>query len=98
KTDQAAVLVNLGAISQDQGDYEEARAHLEESLVLFRAAGGKRGVAWALEGLGMAALAQGDAKGAHALHLESLAIRRELGEDSNIACSLLHLADVAIIE
>ena len=64
-----------------QGDYEAARALLEESLAIFRELGDKRGIAWSLIGLAEVAQAQGDPEKARALLEEA----RPIGQGRTLA-------------
>jgi hypothetical protein len=61
-------------------------------LALYRELGDKRGIAWALHGLGWAAKQQNDNSRAAALTTESLTLRQELGDQRGIAVSLHNLA------
>lgn len=52
-TQRGRVLLNLGAIANMQGNFEEARAQYARSRTLFRQTGYERGEAMALHNLGM---------------------------------------------
>jgi non-specific serine/threonine protein kinase len=93
--DRAKTLNCAGLLAYHQHDHVAARALLEQSLALRRAAGDRRGIAIALVNLGMVALGQDDLASARALHEESLAIARELGNRNGIARSLGNLGMVA---
>jgi hypothetical protein len=71
------------------------RVLLEESLVLRRELGDKRGTAWTLNSLGRFAHLQADYGRATALYRESLRLRLEFGEKSGIAECLEGLAGLA---
>lgn len=88
---RAKALVGAGALARHQGDYEQARTRLEESLALQRELGDKPGIASALNHLGRVFYLRGDYKGAVAPLEESLAIRRQLGDRKGMADSLGHL-------
>ena len=63
-------------------DYAAARPLYEESLSISRESDDRRGVAQALNGLGIMACDQGDYHSARSFHEQSLTIRRELGTGS----------------
>lgn len=92
---RAKALHHLGNFALDLGDYAQARARYDESLLLRRAAGDARGIASSLNGLGLVALDQGDYPRARTLHEESLTIRRELDDRPGIALSLYNLGRIA---
>lgn len=91
-------LSEAGRMAVQQGDYVAARALHEESLLIWREAGDKSGVAASLNYLGNVAFFQGDLTAARTLHEESLAIRRELGDKRSITVSLNNLAGVARLQ
>ncbi len=94
----ATALRNLGLVANLQGDYESARAFLEQSLAVGRELGpaGKYGVSWSLIFLGDVALNRGEAEGAEAFYNESVALLSELGEKSFLAYSLRRLGMIAL--
>ncbi len=69
---------DLGLRAKAQGEYEPARAYLEESLLLRRQLGNQFEVAASLNNLGLVAREQGDYKRTRADYQESLSIRRGL--------------------
>jgi predicted ATPase/class 3 adenylate cyclase len=85
---RANALNSAGTLVRHQGDYAGARSLHEESLVILRELGDRRGIAASLNNLGDVANCQGDYAGARSLHEESLAISRELGDKRGIAVSL----------
>jgi predicted ATPase/class 3 adenylate cyclase len=87
-----------GLLAYHQHDYAMARASLEASLDIRRAARDTRGIAIALNNLGMVALDQGDLAAAGALHRESLALAREVGNRNGVARSLANLGMVECAE
>jgi predicted ATPase/class 3 adenylate cyclase/DNA-binding SARP family transcriptional activator len=100
-------LHGAGVLAHRQGDYEGARALLEEKLAIGRDLGDPYGIAWSLNNLGNVARArdQGDDEAARALreearalYAEGLAIFRELGDQEGIAWSLKNLGDVALVQ
>jgi predicted ATPase/DNA-binding SARP family transcriptional activator len=79
-------------------DDPELRALIEESLILFREVGEKRGMTLNIAMLGSIALAQADPATARAFFQENLSLYRELGYQSNIAETLITLAEIAITQ
>jgi predicted ATPase/class 3 adenylate cyclase len=92
---RAMACAGAGVLARHQGEYDRARALLDEGLALCRAHDDRRGIAAALNNLGVVARRQGDFDRASALLKESLAIRRELGDDHGIASSLNNLGVLA---
>ena len=66
-----------------------------EALALFEGLGDRKGVATALDNLGLVALRQGEYERAAVWLEKSLALARELGDRHGIVVSLISLADVA---
>jgi tetratricopeptide (TPR) repeat protein len=85
----------LGWVALEQGDYQQAGAHYEHSLVIARELGNQDHVAYALCGQGRIARETGDLARAAALFDESLTVFRELGNTWMIAQTLIDLATVA---
>jgi predicted ATPase/class 3 adenylate cyclase len=92
---RAKALHGAGILAYDQGDYAAARALHEESLLIKRELGDKRGMAASLNYLGHVARLQGDYAAARALYQETLAIGRELDDRRGMAFSLNGLGLVA---
>ncbi len=91
----AIMLDLLGGIAYTQGHYEEAKARVEESQLLWQDLGSKSDVAWARYFLGYVALCQGDLPQA-ATHLtDSLVIHQELDARQDVARCLAGLAELA---
>jgi predicted ATPase/DNA-binding CsgD family transcriptional regulator len=88
---RAKALYASGELALLLGDDDRAAAWGEESLLLYRALGDKRGIAASLMMLGQAASLRGNFVAALTLHQESLALHRELEDREGIADSLLHL-------
>jgi len=93
---RAKALNGAGVLARSQGDYDTARAWVQESVDLYRQAGDKLGIATSLTNLGLITYAQGDYSAARTLHADSLAIRRELGDKRGIATSLNNLGLVTL--
>jgi predicted ATPase/DNA-binding CsgD family transcriptional regulator len=91
----AAVLWDLGRLSNEAGDWETARSSLEESVELERRAGNERGVALARSSLGFTALLRGEHGPARAHVEESLRVLQELGSTDEAKRCLLFLGHLA---
>jgi predicted ATPase/DNA-binding CsgD family transcriptional regulator/Tfp pilus assembly protein PilF len=92
---RAQVLYGAGALARHQGDYDNARALLEEALSLYRELGDRSGVANALTTLGVVARLAVDLGVARELLVESLEVKRALGDQRGVAISLNNLGLVA---
>lgn len=71
--------------------YDEGEQYIQESLAIARSIGDKRGIAWALNGMGVMAHWQGRYNEAIQRYQESLAIAREIGDTTRIAGGLNNL-------
>ncbi|MCC6191193.1 MAG: tetratricopeptide repeat protein [Anaerolineales bacterium] len=78
-----------------QGDYETARAHVEEALQIYQQLGDRRRIAAALNELGLIDRYRGEHDSAQRLLEQSLAIKQELGLDSPRANTTMNLGLVA---
>jgi tetratricopeptide (TPR) repeat protein len=83
-----------GILAREQGDLEQARSSLEESLKIQRRLQDKTGLANVLNSLGMLCQYQKDYDQASTYYEESLAYRQETGDRRGIAVSLNNLAIV----
>ncbi len=83
------------ALAVYQGEYETARAHMEEALPIFQQLGDKRGIATAFNELGVIAAYRGQYATARQFFEQSLAIKRELGDAWLIANSVENLGLIA---
>ncbi len=92
---QAKVLNGAGQLAQNQADYASARSFFEQSLVLYRRLGFKRGIATSLNNVGWLEWRLGNYTAARALSEESLVLNREMEDDRGIATSLNNLGFVA---
>jgi predicted ATPase len=96
ETAAAANALNwAGNLAKLQGDVEEARRNLEESLAIRRKLGNQEGIASSLNNLGTVAEDRGDYDQARTLYEESLEIRRTLGDRVGISHSLNNLGIVS---
>ncbi len=98
KRSMAFALWNLSVDAENQQDYDRSRVLSEESLMLYREAGDKFGIAESLLALGQIALLTGDYERANAMYEESLAHRKEMGDQYGMAATYHHLAYVAILQ
>lgn len=92
----ATALRTLGLLENIQGNYAEARTHLEQSLEIWRELGleGKTGSTWTLIFLGDAALNHSNPDWARSLYEETVAFLRELGDLNFLAYSIRRLAQL----
>jgi tetratricopeptide (TPR) repeat protein len=76
----ARALHALGHAQIDLGDYDAARAHLEESLGLFQSEGDRPGMAAALNSLGYVATRRGDYPAAKSYAEQAVSLYRDLNQ------------------
>ena len=89
----ASALANLGNILfLSQGDQQQARLLLEESLALFKEVGAKGEIAYCIYLMGRIAFSEGDINMARLLTEESLMLFPEIGVREGIAVTLSFLA------
>ncbi|PWT75057.1 MAG: hypothetical protein C5B60_05910 [Chloroflexi bacterium] len=88
---RAKALLAAARLTFMQSDYDRGKALAQESLALFRELGDKRGIALALNRLGVAAWRHADLPTARTLLEEDLALYRELENPDRIAWSLFGL-------
>jgi non-specific serine/threonine protein kinase len=96
--DEANALNWAGILAKLQGDYAQAKSHLERSLEIRRALNDPVAVAASLNNLGTVVKDEGDLARARRLHEESLAIRRRVGDRDAISVSLHNLGLVAQLQ
>jgi len=92
---RAQALTGIGAIASNQGDYETARARLEEAQALWRLTEDRAGLSGALNNLGVLEYRSGAFAAARALLEEALALRRERKDTLSISATLNNLAVLA---
>jgi hypothetical protein len=83
-------------VAFEQGDYELARTRQEESLVIKKEIGDKRGIGVSLTNLGGVDMAEGKYDSAFSLLSEALTIQMELGDKWAGASTLIALGRLAI--
>src|SRR5216683_875417 len=88
---RAKALLAAARLAFNQSNYDQGEMLAQQSLALFRELGDRRGVALALDRLGMAAWRRGDFATARVLMEEDLALFRELGDRDRVAWSLFTL-------
>ena len=86
-----------GMLAARQGDYNQAIAHYEQALSIYRECGERNGMARALVRLGAAANEQGDFERADVYYREALALFRAANDRVNIAGILNNLGNQEII-
>ena len=91
-------LFNAGQICCFMGRYEEAQAHLRESLEIAREIGSAERTVALLQLLGMALLGLGDTAGARAYLEEALPLARALPHKIQLAAALNGLAQIHRLE
>jgi predicted ATPase/DNA-binding NarL/FixJ family response regulator len=90
---RAKALHRQGNMAIDLGDYGTARRLCEESLAIWKGIDDQKGIASALNGLGLVAGFEGDYASARAYHTEALEIRRGLGDPLGLGNSLTNLGN-----
>src|SRR5205823_8991950 len=95
---RASVLEGAATLAWGQADAEPAEAHAEGALKLFRRIDDKRGVARALNTLGLVSQERGAYERARDFFEESGALARELGNERGYAVAVVNLGGLALIE
>ena len=95
---RATVLEGAAALAWGQADAEQAEARAEEALKLFRRLDDKRGVARALNHLGLVSQERGAYEQARGFFDESGTLARELGSERGYAVAVVNLGGLALIE
>jgi tetratricopeptide (TPR) repeat protein len=92
-------LFTLGLLNTKQGEYTRACALFEESVMLFKQLGNKRGMAAALtQWAGALFVSQAEPRQVDPLLQEGFALQREVGDQEGIATSSLLLGWVALTQ
>jgi predicted ATPase/class 3 adenylate cyclase len=92
---RAKALHAAGWLAREQGDYAEARASFEESLVIYRALADTRGVGWGLVDLAFLTRYEGDYARARDLLEESLPLLEQARDTEGLAAALGNLGLIA---
>ena len=92
---RSKALYAAAVLARGQGDYQAAKAFLDESLGIARANADRAGIANALFELGNIANDADELETARGLYEECLAIRREIGDRRGISLAVHNLAVVA---
>jgi predicted ATPase/class 3 adenylate cyclase len=87
-------LFDLGQFDYMSGDFENARAHLEDSLAIAREIAHRNRIAATLQPLGMVMVAQKDLSNARACLEEAVVLAREQDLPREIAAALIALAQL----
>jgi len=93
---RAKALRWAGSLAWTQGEHEDARRLLEQSLEISQRSGDRQGTADTLNSLGNVAYNEGDFGLARRFHKQSLGLRREIDDRHGIATSLNNLGNVAV--
>ena len=88
KKPSAKALYGAAKLAMARGDLAAARSQVEESLVVYRELGDRRGIATALDYLGHVLSMQGDISMVSQLTEEALVIFRQLNDKRGIAAAL----------
>lgn len=91
-------LFDLGQFRYYMGKYREARASLEESLVIARELGDKKAVAAILQPLGLATLAVGNLVAALEYLEEALSLASERGDKRELCAAVIALGQLRSVE
>jgi predicted ATPase/class 3 adenylate cyclase len=94
---RAKALMGAGALAYVQGHHDQGEALQAECLALYRELGDKRGMAIALNDLGISSNVRGDYERASAFLEESLELSRELGDAWGVAVVLGSLGWTALV-
>jgi predicted ATPase len=95
---QCEVLIEMGHVGYQQGEYEQARHSLEAGLAQARALDDRYQIGQALHALGNVTFDQGDYGATHTLYHESLAIRRAIGDQVGLGATLTNLGILAMYQ
>jgi len=95
---RAQVLHAAGVFTWLQGDYALAEQRLQESLAIWREVGDKRGLAHAMNYLGMVVVHQGNPADTRLLHEESLTLFQAVKDAWGVALALRNLGVVARVQ
>ena len=95
---RATVLEGAAALAWGQADAERAETYAEEALELFRRIDDKRGVARALNHLGLVAQERGAYDRARRFFEESGDLARDVGNERGYAVAVVNLGGLALIE
>jgi predicted ATPase len=96
--DHANSLIAQGNVAYSHADYEAARAHYQESLLIWQDLREPSGTAAALGGLGNVALSQGDFATAHDLYEKGLTIAERQDDRRLIGYALSSLGLLAYLQ
>lgn len=97
-SDIAACHRTAGSLCEDIGEYEEAEAHHQAALEIWRELDDQLGIARALDDLGNVAHDQGQLVKAYELHAEALRIGEAMGDARTAMSALANLGAVAFYQ
>jgi predicted ATPase/DNA-binding SARP family transcriptional activator len=96
RTGMADPLNQLGHVTLNDGDYDQAWALFDESRAIYEATGDRQGAAMIQANLGNVAYWRGDVATARAMQETSLATMQELGDWWSVAYALERLGLIAL--
>ncbi|MBN1887014.1 MAG: tetratricopeptide repeat protein [Thermoflexales bacterium] len=96
--EQAELLVHMGDVLRQMGNYEGARQQLELSLALAQRLGDEKSCAAALSGLGSIVIRQGDWPLARLYLEKGLALARTINDRAKLAQALEYLGWVEMLQ
>jgi predicted ATPase len=86
--DRARALSVTGLLASEVGDFDRARAHLEEALAMYRGLGVRRGIVWSLLNLAQVDTQEGRLDEAAASLDEAVELAREAGHAPSLGWAL----------
>jgi tetratricopeptide (TPR) repeat protein len=92
----ATVLITLGDMQTEIGEYESASILMKEALEIMRDLNDKKGISRALWQLGACFVRPGDYEQAKQYFEEALPLLRQIGDHSNTTIAISGLAEIAI--
>jgi predicted ATPase/DNA-binding CsgD family transcriptional regulator len=96
KRGAATVLITLGDMQTEIGEYESASKLIKEALEIMRELNDKKGISRALWQLGACFVRPGDYEQATNYFEEALPLLRQIGDNSNTTIAISGLAEIAI--
>lgn len=96
--ERSRALFTLGQICNFLGRFDEALAHLQDSLAIGRELGDRQQVAASLQPLGIVLTAKGDLAAARSCYEEAIVLAHEIGEKWKIATALNNRAQLHRLE
>ncbi len=95
---QARLYTGSGSLAWRQADYARSTEYHARALELYRAIGDQRGIAFALNNVGVQLMCQGEFTQCRQFLEESLCVRRQIGDQPGIAMMLNNLGVLALYQ